>query len=131
MLQAIDTTACLVPVDEQAEDQTPLREIQQAPSIWKKELQPYINCKNCTFGSKYTQSLQIRIKTVKYSDPYQLGKWIQENWASPIESNVFHDRIQEGRKVRIAYIINTADTTNYRELQVDLERHLNNLYNEQ
>ena len=59
MLQAIDTTACLVPVDEQAEDQTPLREIQQAPSIWKKELQPYINCKNCTFGSKYTQSLQI------------------------------------------------------------------------
>ena len=88
----------------------------------------HINYKNCTFGSKYTQSLQIWIKTVKYSNPYQLGKWIQENWADPIGSNVFHDRIQEGKKVRIAYIINTADTTNYRELQVDLERHLNNLY---
>ena len=51
--------------------------------------------------------------------------WIQDNWATPINANVFHDRIQEGVKVQVACITNVADTTNYRGLQIDLERKVN------
>ena len=58
-----------------------------------------------------------------YLRPYEMGKWVTENWAMVINATVLHDRIQEGEKVRIAYLTNVADTTSYHKLQEDLEKH--------
>lgn len=123
MLQKVDASVALVPVDDNAGNQDHLREIpSDASSIWRKDLQPYICCKNCHFGNQKTQSLRLRIFTASSVDNYSVGKWIQESWASQNNAGVFHDRIQEGIQVQAACITNIADTTNYRDLASDLQK---------
>ena len=127
MMRKADASTCLIPVDDNADNQDPLTAIpQDVATIWKKELQPYISARNCQFGNRYTQSLRLRFSTANYVDPYSMGKWITENWAIKNNANVFHDRIQEGIKVQAACFTNVADTMNYRDLQGDLERCVNN-----
>ena len=114
-------------MDDNADQQNPLTEIpQEASTIWKKELQPYLLAKNCEFSNQFTQSLRIRISTAKAMDPFSVGRWITKHWATKRNANVFHDRIQEGVKVQAACFTNVADTMNYRDLKGDLERCVKN-----
>ena len=63
LLQESDPTLSLLPIDELAEDQTELKTIPpDLPSIWNKQLFPYINSKHCTYGNRAThQSFGIRV----------------------------------------------------------------------
>ena len=99
-----------------------------ASSIWRKDLRPYICCNNCHFGNQNAVSFQIRIKTESKASSYAIGSWVQENWANAIKANVFHDPIQEGVKVQIACLTNVVDTTQYRDLQINVESYINEEY---
>ena len=127
LLKESDPTISLLPLDELAEDQTPLTEIpQELKSIWNKALYRYISSKHCTFGNQFThQSLRIRLKTDKQIDPWQLGNYAHHTWGIPNGCHIMPDRIQEGVKAKIAFVSNVADTTNNRDLSLDLELALN------
>ena len=89
-LREADSTTSFVPVDDNAEDQTPLLEIpMNASSIWRKDLRPYICCNNCHFGNQNAVSFRIRIKTESKASSYAIGSWVQENLANAIKANVF------------------------------------------
>ena len=99
-----------------------------ASSIWRKDLRPYINCNNCHFGNQKPVSFCLRISTESKANSYTIGSWVQENWATAIKANVFHDSIQEGGKIQVACLSNIADITQYRDLQLNVEAYINEEY---
>ena len=99
-----------------------------ASSIWRKDLRPYINCNNCHFGNEKSVSFCLQISTESKANSYTIGSWVQENWATAIKANVFHDSIQEGGKIQVACLSNIADITQYRDLQLNVEAYINEEY---
>ena len=112
-----------MPLDELAEDQTELSVIPpELKNIWNKQLYRYISSKHCTFGNRTShQSFCIRIKTNKQIDPWQLGSFAHHSGGIPNDCHI----IQEGVKVKLAFISNVADTTCNRDLSLDLEQYFN------
>ena len=127
LLQTSDPSVSLLPLDEQAEDQTELTEISpEIKNIWNKNLYQYISSKHCTFRNRTThQSFCIRLKTDKQIDPWQLGNFAHHTWGIPNDCHIMPDRIQEGVKVKLAFISNVADTTCNQDLLLDLEQYFN------
>ena len=129
VLQSSDPTLSLLPLDELAEDQSEIHTIPtELKSIWNKLLYRHISSKHCTFGNRTThQSFRIQIKTTKQIDPWQLGNFAHHTWGIPNDCHIMPDRIQEGVKVKLAFISNVADTTCNRDLSLDLEQHFNDM----
>lgn len=105
LMRSADPSKTLVPVYDNIDDQTPLKDIStEVTSIWKKALHPYICCFHFHFGNQNAVSFWLRIGLMSVN--FFLGKWIQDNWASKRHANVFHDPIQEGTKVQVALLTN-------------------------
>lgn len=82
-----DPNISYIPVDEQADDQTPIQTIPiDAQSIFRKDLQPYFSTKHCNFGNRGEyQSFRIRLQTSQRMNPWQLENSSTRNGQNQIK----------------------------------------------